>query len=131
MRGDGRQRGLASSDLSINEFALTRAAGFEPIGLVMGSSIYHVGWQAMQWNQSQEVTILTQAMYNARGLAMSRLVAEADLLGADGVVGVHLEITNQEWESELSEFVAIGTAVVPLASDRTLSPPTLTLPLSG
>src|SRR5215472_17174004 len=101
MRGDGRHRGLATSDLSINEFALTRQAGFEPLGMVMGTSIYHVGWQAMRYNTSQEVTILTQAMFNARELAMARMVEEATLLGADGIVGVHLEITNQEWESEL------------------------------
>src|SRR6266571_4597925 len=55
--------------------------------------------------------VLTQAMFNARELAMTRMVEEANILGADGIVGVHLEITNQEWETELSEFVAIGTAV--------------------
>ena len=32
--------------------------------------------------------MLTQAMYNARELAMSRMEAEADHLGADGIVGV-------------------------------------------
>ena len=111
MRGDARHRGLSTSDLSVNEFVLTREAGFEPIGLVMGTSIYHVGWQSVKWNQSQEVTVLTQAMFNARELAMTRMVEEANILGADGIVGVHLEITNQEWETELSEFVAIGTAV--------------------
>jgi len=111
MRGDARHRGLSTSDLSINEFVLTGEAGFEPLGLVMGSSIYHVGWQAMKWNQSQEVTILTQAMFNARELAMTRMVEEANILGADGIVGVHLEITNQEWETELAEFVAVGTAI--------------------
>ena len=111
MRGDARHRGLSTSDLSINEFVLTREAGFEPLGMVMGTSIYHVGWQAMKWNQSQEVTILTQAMFNARELAMARMVEEANILGADGIVGVHLEITNQEWENELSEFVAVGTAI--------------------
>src|SRR5712691_1326930 len=111
MRGDARHRGLSTSDLSINEFVLTREAGFEPLGLVMGTSIYHIGWQTTNWKVSQEVIVLTQAMYNARQLAMSRMVEEANMLGADGIVGVHMEITNQEWETELSEFVAIGTAV--------------------
>ena len=111
MRGDARHRGLSTSDLSINEFVLTREAGFEPLGLVMGSSIYHVGWQAMKWNTSQEVTILTQAMFNARELAMERMIEEANILGADGIVGVHLAINNQEWETELAEFVAVGTAI--------------------
>ncbi|HEX7733530.1 MAG TPA: heavy metal-binding domain-containing protein [Ktedonobacteraceae bacterium] len=111
MRGDANHRGLATSDLSVNEFVLTQEAGFEPLGMVMGTSIYHVGWQTTGWKQSQEVGILTQAMYNARGLAMSRMVEEAKVLGADGVVGVHLEIATQEWETELAEFVAVGTAI--------------------
>jgi hypothetical protein len=34
-----------TSDLSINEFALPHGAGFEPIELVMGVSVYHVGYQ--------------------------------------------------------------------------------------
>jgi len=42
LRGDATHRGLSMSDLSVNEFVLTREAGFEPIGFVMGSSIYHV-----------------------------------------------------------------------------------------
>src|SRR5437588_11728048 len=77
----------------------------------MGTSIYHVGWQVMNWKQSQEVGVLTQAMYNARGLAMSRMVEEATILGADGIVGVQMAIANQQWETELAEFVAVGTAI--------------------
>ena len=111
MRGDANHRGLATSDLSVNEFVLTEEAGFDPVGLVMGTSIYHIGWQVTGWSQSQEVGILTQALYNARSLAMSRMVEEAKILGADGIVGVHMEITNQEWETELAEFVAVGTAI--------------------
>ncbi|MGH9069173.1 MAG: hypothetical protein ACRD0J_17050, partial [Acidimicrobiales bacterium] len=30
-----------TSDLSVGELAAVRAAGFEPLGLVMGSSVYH------------------------------------------------------------------------------------------
>jgi hypothetical protein len=36
---------LFTSDLSINEFALLHGAGFAPIELVMGVSVYHVGYQ--------------------------------------------------------------------------------------
>lgn len=111
MRGDASHRGLATSDLSVSEFVLTREAGFEPVGLVMGSSIYHVGWQVTGWRTSQEVDVLTRAMYHARELAMARMVEEAMLLGADGIVGVRLDVTIMEWEAELAEFVAVGTAV--------------------
>ena len=36
---------LFSSDLSTKEFSLTRSLGYQPLSQVMGSSIYHVGWQ--------------------------------------------------------------------------------------
>jgi uncharacterized protein YbjQ (UPF0145 family) len=105
------QTGFFTSDLSANEHLLVRQAGFEPLGLVLGSSIYHIGFQQSMWNQSQEMGVLTQAMYHARELAMTRMEEEADQLGADGVVGVRLEIGRYEWGADLAEFVAIGTAV--------------------
>ena len=78
--------GLFTSDLSVNEFLLIKQAGFDPVGLVVGSSIYHVGIQVAGWKKSQELTVLSEAMYNARQLAMTRMEEEADQLGADGVV---------------------------------------------
>ncbi|MBV9049447.1 MAG: heavy metal-binding domain-containing protein, partial [Solirubrobacterales bacterium] len=97
--------------LSVNEFLLVKESGFEPLGLVLGSSIYHIGFQQASWNQSQEMGVLTQAMYHARELAMTRMEEEADQLGADGVVGVRLNIGRYEWGADLAEFIAIGTAV--------------------
>src|SRR5438270_11131265 len=66
-------RGFFTSDLSVNEFLLVKQSGFEPIGLVLGSSIYHIGFQQGMWNQNEEMTVLTRAMYHARVLAMTRL----------------------------------------------------------
>ncbi|WCB92884.1 hypothetical protein DSM104299_01584 [Baekduia alba] len=106
-----RDRSLFTSDLSVNEFLLVRAAGFEPLGLVVGSSIYHIGFQASAWNRNQEMDVLTQAMYHARELAMTRMEEEADQLGADGIVAVRLDVSRREWGNDLAEFVAIGTAV--------------------
>jgi len=37
---------------------------------------------------------------------------EAHQLGADGIVGVRLEVNHKEWGSHIAEFVAIGTAIV-------------------
>ena len=37
--------GLLTSDLSVNEFSLVSEAGSDPGGLVVGSSILHVGFQ--------------------------------------------------------------------------------------
>src|ERR1700760_1036231 len=105
------ERGFFTSDLSVNEFLLVKQAGFEPLGLVLGSSIYHIGFQQASWKQSQEMGGLTQAMYHARELAMTRMEEEADALGADGIVGVRLDIGRYEWGADLAEFIAIGTAV--------------------
>ncbi len=111
MRGDAKHKSLFTSDLSVNEFLLVREAGFDPLGLVVGSSIYHIGWQMPAFNASQELEMLTQAMYHARELAMTRMEEEADMLGADGIVGVRLEIGERDWGNGLAEFVAIGTAI--------------------
>src|SRR5438132_2183278 len=107
----GQATTLFTSDLSVNEFLLVREAGFRPLGLVLGSSIYHVGFQMGRWGSNQELTTLSQAMYHARELAMTRMEAEADQLGADGIVGVRLDIEFKEFGNDLAEFLAVGTAV--------------------
>jgi uncharacterized protein YbjQ (UPF0145 family) len=120
-RGEGGRRKLFTSDLSVSELALIHDAGFEPVGMVVGSSVYHIGWQpnysasggfGMGYvYQDQELDTLTAAKYQARELAMSRMEAEADALGADGIVGVRLDVGRYEWGADLAEFIAIGTAV--------------------
>src|SRR5579875_112586 len=104
-------RGFFTSDLSVSEFLLVKQAGFDPLGLVVGSSIYHIGYQQSNWSQNQEMDVLSQAMYHARELAMTRMEEEADQLGADGIVGVRLDVGRYEWGEHLAEFIAIGTAV--------------------
>jgi uncharacterized protein YbjQ (UPF0145 family) len=107
----GHKGGLFTSDLTVNEFLLVKEAGFSPLGLVLGTSIYHVGLQIGRWSKNQELDVLSQAMYHARELAMTRMEAEADVLGADGIVGVRLEVDFKEWGSDIAEFLAVGTAV--------------------
>src|SRR5487761_1615421 len=92
----GRPGGIFTSDLSVNEFLLVREAGFRPLGL---------------WSKNQELDVLSQAMYHARELAMSRMEAEADELRADGIVGVRLDVEMKEFGSDIAEFIAVGTAV--------------------
>jgi uncharacterized protein YbjQ (UPF0145 family) len=105
------EHGMFTSDLSVNEFLLVKRAGFHPLGLVMGSSIYHIGLQKGSWSSSQEMTKLSEAMYNARELAMKRMEEEADQLSADGIVGVRLDVKFYEWGNDSAEFIAVGTAV--------------------
>jgi uncharacterized protein YbjQ (UPF0145 family) len=111
--------GVFTSDLSVSEYVLLGEAGFEPLGFVVGSSIYHVGLQVGRWSQNQELQVLTQAMYNARELAIARMRAEADHLGADGIVGVQLRMQMYVWGQDVLEFIATGTAVRALGSTGT------------
>jgi uncharacterized protein YbjQ (UPF0145 family) len=108
-----------TSDLSVDEFALVHALGLRPISQVMGSSIYHVGWQQRPgsfggWQPggvSQELTVVSEAWNTARLRAFARLEQEAKLVGADAVVGVHLTKGQHDWAAGAIEYVAVGTAV--------------------
>jgi uncharacterized protein YbjQ (UPF0145 family) len=107
----GTKGHIFTSDLTVNEFLLVKQAGFTPLGLVLGTSVYHCGFQFGRWSKNQEMNVLSQAMYHARELAMTRMQAEAATLGADGIVGVRLEVDFKEWGSDAAEFLAVGTAV--------------------
>ena len=100
---------LFTSDLSVAEFTLLEHTGFEPLELVMGVSVYHIGFQPGRGMQAGEYAVLSQAMYTARMNAIMRLVAETVKVGADGVVGVKLGYRSHGPDS--LEFTAIGTAV--------------------
>lgn len=117
MRGEGGKP-LFTSDLSVSEFVLLKELGMEPRGLVLGSSIFHVGIQYANYYANSELGVLTQAMYQARELAMARMEEEASTLSADGIVGVRLEVGSYAWAANALEFTAIGTAVgAPQGSD--------------
>src|SRR5215467_5662478 len=105
LRREGQAGGIFTSDFSVNEFLLVRKSGFEPVGLCVGSCIYHLGIQYASWGKNQELDVLSQAMYHARELAMSRMRAE-------GIVGVQLTVKRLEWNHDVLEFMAIGTGVV-------------------
>src|SRR5260370_39007061 len=73
----GQPGSIFTSDLSVNEFLLVREVGFRPVGLVLGTSIYHVGLQFGRWGQSQELDVLSTAVDHAPELAMTRMQAGA------------------------------------------------------
>src|SRR3954463_2318293 len=128
-----RERRFFTSDLSVNEFLLVKEAGFQPLGLVMGSSIFHIGVQQIRQGVAEELVTLTQALYQSRELAMVRMEEEADALGADGIVAVRLTVNIHAWGSNVIEFVAIGTAVKHTQSQnwRTAEGKPFTSDLSG
>jgi uncharacterized protein YbjQ (UPF0145 family) len=130
-----RGRSLFTSDLSVNEFALMARAGLQPVSQVMGSSVYHVGWQGMPGSffgmgrGAFELSVLSEAWNSARSLALSRLQQEARFAGADAVVGVHIQWGAHDFAPNSVEMVAVGTAVRTSGAERT-DPPVLT-DLSG
>ena len=118
LNAQDRLRELAADDkatftstLAVNEFVLSHGLGLDPICQVMGSSIYKVGWQFTPWTQSQEMTVQSQALNEARRLAVGRLYQEAQLAGADAVVGVRIERGEHDFVDDAIEFIAQGTAV--------------------
>jgi uncharacterized protein YbjQ (UPF0145 family) len=107
-----RKTHFFTSDLTVNEFLLVKEAGFDPVGLVMGSSIYQIRPPIADPTRSHELESLSQALYESRDHAMTRMEEEAEALGADGVIGVRLEVNLHAWGKHVAEFLAIGTAVV-------------------
>ncbi|MBO0730520.1 MAG: heavy metal-binding domain-containing protein [Acidimicrobiaceae bacterium] len=102
---------MFTSDLSVDELLCIESMGFDALGLVLGSSIYHIGWQRIRTNKNQELQVISRAMYDARRLAIHRMEQEAAVLDADGIVGVRMEITTRDWGPDLLEFMFLGTAV--------------------
>lgn len=132
--------GSWTSDLSSAELVAVRGVGFEPAGLVLGSSIYHLGsqWGALgfgvwgrsgyyrsypcphgysymveghEWGQNWEHTQYERGMEEAFGLALSRLVSEAQAIHAHGVVGVRVTLRAVQGMSQVVEVTVLGTAV--------------------
>jgi uncharacterized protein YbjQ (UPF0145 family) len=100
-----------TSTLSVADWALGRRLSFEPVGQVMGSSIYHTGWSYVPGWQSGELDAPTRAAHRVRTLALERMRQEAQVLGAAGVVAVRITRRAYAWGANLTEFTATGTAV--------------------
>ncbi len=79
-----------SSDLAVSEWSALARLGVTPITQVMGSSIYHVGWQPTYYNVPTEVRVLSDAYNESRRLALGRLLEEAQACRADAVVAVEI-----------------------------------------
>ncbi|MFD0327626.1 hypothetical protein ACFQZC_03750 [Streptacidiphilus monticola] len=71
---EGRSSGTWSSALSTGEFAAIRSVGFEPVGQVMGSAVYHVGRSGRYWGYHACLypgAGRIAASYGAAGVALS------------------------------------------------------------
>ena len=98
--------------------------------------MYHIAHQKLgskmgNIGRNVELEQFTQALYDARELAMSRMQSEAEELAAEGIVGVQLRQHSHAWGSHTTEFFAIGTAVRPLRDDHIIQTPTMVLSLDS
>ena len=106
-----------------------------PLGLVMGTCVYHVAHQGLggfikKIGQNMEMPNYTQALYDARELAMERMQAEAEGVQAEGIVGVQLVEGSHGWDKHVIEYFAVGTAVMPTSADHTIPAPSFVLTLN-
>jgi uncharacterized protein YbjQ (UPF0145 family) len=135
-RRDAGEPGSFTSNLSIEEFAGIRSVGFSPIGQVMGSAVYNVGWSysgcgyvgaysgmatpnvfnpggfagpRVAQAPVVDVPAVRNLLEQARHRAIERMRAECEGLGGDGVVGVRLTV--RSFYGNGLEFLAMGTAV--------------------
>jgi uncharacterized protein YbjQ (UPF0145 family) len=88
-------------------------AGMRPVAVVAGVCVYHVAHQAVRGGISgyAELPVYSQALYDARELALARLQTAAAEAGGTGVVGVEVEVSPRGWGPHAVEVVAAGTAV--------------------
>ena len=86
----------------------------EVLGLVKGSTVQSKNavrdlTSSLKTFVGGELKAYTEMLNEAREVAMRRMIAEAKSLGADAVVGFHLQSSSAT--SGSSEIVAYGTAV--------------------
>jgi uncharacterized protein YbjQ (UPF0145 family) len=128
---EGGSAAAFSSDLGVNEWSALARLGIRPVTQVMGSSIYNVGWQPTYYNVPTEVRVLSDAHNECRRLALDRLLEEAQLCGADAVLGVKIQDGAHDWAPGSVEFIAIGTAVRLPERMRGAGDPTVLSDLTG
>ncbi len=113
-----------TSDLTCEEMWNLVHIGYMPIQLVLGVSVYSMGFvgsivAGFKSLVRGEIAELTSLIYEARENAIARLRADAELCGADDVVGIKTYV--YALGSGIIEFMAIGTAVKKMPGLTTLS----------
>jgi uncharacterized protein YbjQ (UPF0145 family) len=144
-----RASGTWTSALSTGEFAAIRSVGFEPVGQVMGSAVYHIGRSSRYWGyhdclfpgagygysfgnvgtapvavsgKGSPAAALVAVFESARRAALGRMTAECTALGGDGVVSAALTMAPFAAQPNCLEFKVIGTAVRAQGSVRPRHP---------
>jgi len=86
----------------------------ETLGMVMGNVVYskHIGKDiaaAFKTLAGGEIKSYTELLTEARNIALQRMMAEAEKLGADAVIGVRFG--SSSIMQSAAEVLAYGTAV--------------------
>ena len=137
--GGGTGDAPVLTDLSLPDYTLLRRGGYRPVGVVSSTSVFYIvpgrrtrqatgGWQWMQPNQ--ELADFTQGVYAAREAALARASAQAQKMGAGGLIGVRIEhdIAMREVDSGgkredlIVTFHILGTAIAPAGEHVALDP---------
>jgi uncharacterized protein YbjQ (UPF0145 family) len=104
-----------SSDLSANEYAIAEASGLRPVAQIMGSSVVQHGWQNYGWSSAgggiRELPSFAMPWNLSRQRSFDRLRQEAQLAGADAVIGIELTTNSFLGDPGTVEYVVFGTAV--------------------
>jgi uncharacterized protein YbjQ (UPF0145 family) len=114
-----------TSDLTNEEMWNVIALGYCPIRLVMGVSIFSIGFagglKAMFKSFVRgEIKELTYMIYQARVKALSMIAEDAESFGADEVVGVKTYV--YDLGGGMVELLAIGTGIKKLPNIKVHSP---------
>ncbi len=118
----GTARRPVSSALSVDELLLVDAAGYVPLGMVVGAAVFHVGVVGARM-ASTELVPLSQALLAAREQSTARLRDQAARIGAAGVIGAQVEIAAFEDQHHLARVAAVGTAVARATAASDDAPP--------
>jgi uncharacterized protein YbjQ (UPF0145 family) len=137
--GQAERRGPpVLTELSVADYSKLVRAGIEPVGIVAWSSVFFASLafgnlvglplasgRLMAPAQNFELQDFTRAFYSAREQVMERMGAQAEQLGASGVVGVRIahsaqphtvrggsmQFGSSERSGLMMTFHAIGTAI--------------------
>jgi uncharacterized protein YbjQ (UPF0145 family) len=105
---------VVTSDMTCEEMWNMASAGYVPMKLVIGTSVYSLGFAGgvSAWMKNfvkGEISEMTSLIYEARGRSLARMAAEAQGLDADDIIGIKTYV--YQLSSGLIEFLCIGTAV--------------------
>jgi uncharacterized protein YbjQ (UPF0145 family) len=101
------------TSVTIDTMVSLETVGYEPVGLVTGSSAYEIP-QLGRWanyKQNAEVEVFTYGLHQARLSSLKKMRHAAIALGADGIVDIDFELPRIPKDGNEVRFNATGLAV--------------------